>query len=308
MLSMTFLGLAERVLTEEKRPLAPSEIWKVAVARGYNAMLRSQGNTPAQTLYSAIFTDARENPETLFTKVGDRPARYYLKNLAREKQPAELEQAASAAATVPVNFEYREIQLHPFLAHFVHAQFNARCKTIRHATSRKNEFGEWVHPDMIGVYYPDWRDEVLDLSEMTGGFVVKLYSFEIKKELSFPTLRESFFQAVSNSSFAHEGYLVAADISTDEDFRSELRRLSASFGIGIIELDIEDPNSSHVLVPAREREVLDWDALNKVAMNKDVQDLLKRIRTDLRSKEVRSEEYDKILQPEDLVASIQRNN
>jgi hypothetical protein len=84
--------------------------------------------------------------------------------------------------------------------------------------------------------------------------------------------------------------------------------LSASFGIGIIELDIEDPNSSHVLVPAREREVLDWDALNKVAMNKDVQDLLKRIRTDLRAKEVRSEEYDKILQPEDLVASIQRNN
>ena len=302
--TMTFLGLAERVLAEERRPLSPSEIWKVAVARGYAAMLRSQGKTPAQTLYAAIFSDARDNPETLFVKIGDRPARYYLKSLARENQPAELEQAASATAPVPEKYDYRESQLHSFLAHFIHMQFGARSKTIRHSTSRKNEFGEWVHPDMIGVYYPEWRDEVLDLSQMTGGFAVKLYSFEIKKELSFANLRESFFQAVSNSSFAHEGYLVAADISTDEDFRSELRRLSASFGIGIIELDIEDPNASHVMVPAKEREALDWDALNKVAMNKDVQDLLKRIGTDLRAKEVRFEEYDKVLPPEELVASI----
>jgi hypothetical protein len=244
-------------------------------------------------------------PETIFVKVGDRPARYYLKSLAQQQQPAELERAASAETTVvPEKYQYKESQLHSFLSYFIHVQFNARAKTIRHSTSNKKEFGEWVHPDMIGVYYPDWRDEVLNLSQITGGLAVKLYSFEIKKELSFANLRESFFQAVSNSSFAHEGYLVAADISTDEDFRSELRRLSASFGIGIIELDIEDPNSSHVLVPAREREALDWDALNKVAMNKDVQDLLKRIRNDLQTQEIRWEEYDKIIQPEELLASI----
>ena len=100
------------------------------------------------------------------------------------------------------------------------------------------------------------------------------------------------------------GIFVAADISTDEDFRGELRRLSASFGIGIIELDIEDPDSSHVLVPARERDALDWDALNKVAMNKDMQDLLKRIRNDLQTKEIRKEGYDKIFSPEELLSSI----
>ena len=302
---LTFLGLAERVIAEEKRPLSPSEIWKVAVIKRYDSMLRAkQGKTPASTLYSAIFTDARQNPETLFVKVGDRPARYYLKTLARERQPAELERAASAETAVPEKYNYKESQLHPFLAHFVHVQFNAYSKTIRHATSKKTEFGEWVHPDMIAVYYPDWRDEVLNLSQLTGGFAVKLYSFEIKKELSFSNLRKFFFQAVSNSSFAHEGYLVAADISTDEDFRSELRRLSASFGIGIIELDIEDPDSSHVLVPARERDALDWDALNKVAMNKDMQDLLKRIRNDLQTKEIRREEYDRIFLPEELLSSI----
>ena len=88
---------------------------------------------------------------------------------------------------------------------------------------------------MLGVHYPlkEWREEVFDLSTTMGGVAVRLYSFEIKKKLSFANLREAFFQAVSNSSWAHEGYLVAADISTDEDFVAELRRLSGSFGVGI---------------------------------------------------------------------------
>lgn len=304
MSTLTFLGLAERVLTEERRPLSPSEIWKFASARAYDKELRSQGKTPAQTLYTAIFENARDNPQSKFIKLGDRPARYYLRSLAKEKQPSELEQAASSPASIPEKYHYKEAQLHPFLARFVHVQFGARCKTIRHGASKKNEFGEWIHPDMIGVYYPDWRDEVLTFSQMTGGFAVKLYSFEIKKALSFANLRESFFQAVSNSSFAHQGYLVAADISTDEDFRSELQRLSVSFGIGVIELDIEDPGASQILFPAKERDSLDWEALNKVAMNRDVQDLLKRIGTDLRAKEVRHEEYDTVLEADELVATI----
>ena len=137
-----------------------------------------------------------------------------------------------------------------------------------------------------------------------GALAVKLYSFEIKKQLSFSNLREAFFQAVSNSSWAHEGYLVAADISTDEDFQAELRRLSASFGIGIIQLDLEQPESSAILVPARERDAVDWDALNKLAMNKDVQDILKCIKNDLQTKEIRKEGYDTILTSEQLVASI----
>lgn len=305
MTNFTFLGLAEKILEEQKRPLSPSEIWKVAVKQGYDSMLKAkQGKTPAATLYSAIFTDARQNPETAFIKLGDRPARYYLKKLASEQRPAELERAASIDATVPEKYSYKESQLHPFLARFAYTQFSAYSKTIRHSTSNKKEFGEWVHPDMIGVYYPEWRDEVVTFSKLTGGFAAKLFSFEIKKGLSFANLRESFFQAVSNSSFAHEGYLVAADISTDQDFRSELERLSASFGIGVIEINIEEADGSNVLVPAQERESIDWDALNKVAMNKDVQDLLRRIGNDLQTKEPRREEYDKILDADELLKTI----
>jgi hypothetical protein len=302
--NLTFLELAKKVLREEKRPLSPSEIWKVAVTKGYDSRIKSRGGkTPGSTLYAAIFLDEKGNPESAFQKFGDRPARYYLRELV--KQPGDLQKAASTPIVPPESSSnYKESQLHPYLAYFVHLKFSAYSKTIRHNTSGKNEFGEWVHPDVIAVFYPDWRDELLDLSRAMGSINAKLYSFEIKKKLSFLNLREAFFQAVSNSSWAHEGYLVAAEIVTDEDFRDELRRLSASFGIGIIELDIEDPNSSSVLIPARERDSLDWDALNKLAMNKDVVELLKRIKNDLQTTEIRKEEYDKVLQPDELISSI----
>ncbi len=49
--NLTFLELAEKVLKEEKRFLSSSEIWKVAVAKGYDSQLHSRrGKTPAATL------------------------------------------------------------------------------------------------------------------------------------------------------------------------------------------------------------------------------------------------------------------
>jgi hypothetical protein len=158
------------------------------------------------------------------------PRAIFSKSLLKQKSLVIFEKAASAEAAVPEKYTYKESQLHSFLCYFVDQRFSGLSKTIRHATSGKGEFGEWVHPDMIGVHYPmeDWRTEVVDLSATIGALAVKLYLFEVKKRLSFSNLREAFFQAVSNSSWANEGYLVAADISTDEDF---LRRQPLRFAI-----------------------------------------------------------------------------
>jgi hypothetical protein len=147
---------------------------------------------------------------------------------------------------------------------------------------------------------------VFDLSAEAGNTALKLYSFELKKALSFGNLREAFFQAVSNSSWANEGYLAAAEISQDEDFLSELQRLSTSFGIGVIELSFENPDGSKCLYPARERDSIDWDALNKLTMNKDVQSLVTRIKNDLQTKEFIEEKYDKVLDPQTLSQVIKR--
>jgi hypothetical protein len=305
---LTFLGLAEQVLREENKPLSPNEIWKIAVAKGYDKQLESKGKTPDASLYSVIFVNTRDDPNTAFVKIGQRPARYFLKDLIGGAKE-DLEKANTAADdAAPEIYEYAESDLHPFLAYYARIYFKAYTKTIRHSTSKKKEFGEWVHPDVIGVYYAveDWKPSVLDLSAATGNMAIELYSFEIKKALSFANLREAFFQTVSNSSWAQEGYLVAADISADEDFRGELRRLSAAFGIGVIGVALDDPDSSEILFPARERESIDWDTLNKLTMNKDVEDLLVRIKNDLHTKEVIQEKYDPILSVGDLVKRVKR--
>jgi hypothetical protein len=306
---LTFVALAEKVLREEKRPLSPREIWQLAVAKQYDKQLDSDGKTPKATLYTVIFKDARDNPRTPFYKVGQRPARYFLKALKHTINPDTIEEATPMpeGPLAPL-YDYKESDLHPFLSYFAHVHFKAFTKTIRHIVSKKKEFGEWVHPDMVGVHYPleDWSPEVLSLSTATGNTGLKLYSFELKKTLGFPNLREAFFQAVSNSSWANEGYLAAADISDEDDFLSELRRLSAAFGIGVINVSLEDPDTSTVLFPARERDVVDWDTVNKLTMNKDVKELLVRVKNDLNNKEVIQEKYDKILTPEELSILIKK--
>ena len=74
---------------------------------------------------------------------------------------------------------------------------------------------------------------------------------------------------------------------------SELKRLTTSFGIGIIKLYIEEPDSTEVLFPARYRIDLDLDTLNKLAEdNADFRDFILRVKNDLSNKEVRKEKYE----------------
>jgi len=173
----------------------------------------------------------------------------------------------------PKSSVFKERDLHPLLAYFAYANpsFNRGrpifTKTILHESSSKGGYNEWVHPDMVGFYLPleDWRPEVIEFNRISDNNSVRLYSFELKRSLSKANYRESFFQAVSNSSWGHEGYLVAADVLQDDDFLAELERLAASFGIGIIQLDLREVNASSVLYPARVRDYLDWETINDSA-------------------------------------------
>ncbi len=113
----------------------------------------------------------------------------------------------------------------------------------------------------------------MEINNLMGNHAFKLYSFELKRELSFGNIRESFFQAVSNSSWANEGYLVSVLIDQSDEFQFELKRLSSAFGIGIIQLNNEDPDSSETILPAKTREDLDWETINKLAsINPDFKD------------------------------------
>jgi len=262
------------------------------------------------TILAQIYVQIRDDKTSPFVKHGIRPRRFYLRDLLTEEQAQEIEsrEVEKMPPVIAAEVGHSEKDLHPLLAYYAHFSLKALTKTIEHFRSPKKEFGEWIHPDMVGCYFPveDWSPEVVELSSAIGNVGVRIYSFEIKKKLSFGNLREAFFQAVSNSSWAHEGYLVAAAISVDEDFHAELRRLTSAFGIGVISLNTEDPDSSEVLFPAKQRETLDWETIDKLTMNADFKVFLKRVKNDISSKEIRREMYDKVYERDELIRRFKK--
>ena len=89
----------------------------------------------------------------------------------------------------------------------------------------------------------------------------KLTSYEIKKDINTDyELKKSYFQAVSNSSWANYGYLVAFQIS--DNLKDEIERLNQSFGIGIIQLK-SNPYESKILFQAKYNE-LDFKTIDKL--------------------------------------------
>ncbi len=304
-MAYSFLDLAFDVLKTAKQPLIYQEIWEAGKISGLTSKIKTSGKTPWQTMGARLYVDVRDNEDSKFIKVGKRPARFFLKERQSEisaKLMSEIEkEEEKKAAAAP---KYKERDLHPLLAYFAYANlaFNRGrsifTKTILHEKSIKHGYNEWIHPDMVGFYLPieDWRPEVIEFNRLSDNNSIRLFSFEVKKSLTKANYRESYFQAVSNSSWAHEGYLVAPVIHQDDDFLAELERLAASFGIGIIQLDLADIDSSRVIYPARVKRTLDWETINKLCdQNPDFAKFVKDVKIDFEAKRIHRSDYDEIV-------------
>ncbi|MCB9973877.1 MAG: hypothetical protein H6854_04885 [Rhodospirillales bacterium] len=100
--------------------------------------------------------------------------------------------------------------------------------------------------------------------------------FEVKIEINRSNVRSSFFQALSNSSWANYGYLVASRLN--ENAKDELQMLSSLHGIGFILIDTDAISESLILIPAREKQDLDWNSINRlVEVNKDFRDYIEEV-------------------------------
>ena len=309
MKKLTFKELAKKIIREEKHPLTPEKIWEIALKKGYDKLCESQGKTPWRSIGAQIYVDIKDNPDSPFIKIKSKPVKFFLKGIVSDKKLKEIINREEDTIEGQKKLSYHERALHRFLTYFVYTYKSIYTKTIYHEKSNKKKYAQWLHPDLVGVYFPvdEWENEVIDFAKEIGSPPIILYSFEMKREIGFHNLRESFFQAVSNSSWANEGYLVTANIDQDDELMTELKRLSASFGIGLIKLDIEDPDSSDVVLPAKHRNELDWDTINKLAdENPDFRNFLKRVKIDLSSKEIRKEKYEKVFEVEELVRKIKK--
>ena len=304
-MAYSILDFAEEVLLQAEIPLTISEIWNSGVNLHFDEKLKLTGKTPINTLGAQFYVDVRDNQKSRFLKIGKHPARFFLairKDELSNKdfyQNEFLEQKPSQEVT-----EFNERALHPLLTYFVYANPSFSrgraiyTKTIYHEKSKKSGYNEWLHPDMVGFYLPlsDWSESLIEFNKLSEHNVIKLFSFELKKFINKGNYREAYFQAVSNSSWANEGYLVTADISEDDDLLAELERLNMSFGIGIIFLNLNDFDASKVLFPARIKPNLDWETMNKLCeTNPDFMQFLKDVRIDFQSAKIHKSEYDAII-------------
>lgn len=158
---------------------------------------------------------------------------------------------------------FEERSLHKLLSSYLNG-IGIKSKTIFHEQSNsKDSHQKWIHPDMVGIRFLNLHTKTsqafFKAINRLGTF--ELTAYELKKEIkSDYELKKCFFQAVSNSSWANFGYLVAFQIN--DILLDEIKRLNQSFGIGIILLKA-NPFESEVLFPARYKD-LDFITIDKL--------------------------------------------
>lgn len=193
---------------------------------------------------------------------------------------------------------FSEHDLYPILIDYLKTELNLYCQRIdekRSKNSRGSGGNQWLHPDIVAMQPVDkeWNELIRSCVKQGAGQSVRLWSFEVKKELTGSNARKSFFQAVSNSSWANEGYLVATSIS-DSSVEQELRMLSALHGIGVILLNPENPSESEMMLPAKSRAEVDWQSVNRILVeNADFKDYIELVSTYYQTGRVRARDWNK---------------
>ncbi|GAA9466656.1 COG2958 family protein [Helicobacter pylori] len=264
------IEIIQSVLEAIKEPIKVTEIYHKAKELFEEGKIENMfdygGETPDQTASSYIYTALNKGEELPFCKVQEKPALIALKGAAKE-----LVLNAEKPSVPSVKIAH-ERDLHPFLTYMAFGNENLKCytKTIFHEESSKSIKGtdRWLYPDMVGVRFLHAElsnENLIAFSKKFDTLPVKLVSFELKREISVNNCRECYFQAISNSSWANEGYLVGHHIDTHNlKLMDLLKRLHASFGIGVIDLRT-DEDKSVILLNAKYKEKIDYTVASELS-------------------------------------------
>lgn len=312
---LTILKFAEEVLKKAQNPLSVKQILENGLRQGLENPFATK--TPSDSLSSALYDNInKKGNDSPFMFASKRPTTFWLKSRINElpssEKIAKAQEEQDKKAEVEAKTKFNERDLHPLLVKFLNESndFNLYCKTIFHEQSKKGESGQdkWNFPDIVGVHFPfddNFNDdETRKFLNATKKLECKLYSFELKILLTLRNLKEYYFQAVSNSSWANEGYLVAFRIDDEkfDDILAELRRLNTMFGIGIIKLEREI-SESKILIPAKEKP-LDTQTLDMLVYKNSVfKKFIANVTGDLNTNDkyrVVKDRYDPILSDEKM--------
>ncbi|MEN4906633.1 HrgA protein [Rahnella bonaserana] len=217
----------------------------------------------------------------VMTRDKPRPRLYYWgEDLVETTQIMSLSDMTPVPSVETMSFT--EHALYPLLIEYLSEEEELLCRRIDEKRSSNNKglgANHWLYPDIVALQPLDkgWDTVVQNCVRHSEGRLTRLWSFEVKCQLNRSNVRECFFQAVSNSSWAHFGYLVATEINEDKQrgVERELQMLCALHGIGVILLNPQDPGNSQTLIPARERTSIDWQSVNRlVEENSDFKEFI----------------------------------
>ncbi len=235
----------------------------------------SKGKTPDQTV-SALLGEFIKNGDARVRRVkNDENVYWYY--LTRNENKITFVTSQQTESNKSPKSTYMERDLHPLLVTYLKNE-NIYATTIFHEQSNNSEeHQKWVHPDIIGTKFIEFDNKACQSFFQATNRMnsVELYSYELKREIkSDYDLKRFFFQAVSNSSWANYGFLVAFEIN--DSLIEELERLNHSFGIGVIKLKA-NPYESQILFPAK-RKTLDFKTIEKLCnMNNSFRNFIEQI-------------------------------
>jgi len=228
-----------------------------------------------------------------------RPRKYFHSSTFKTSETAMNSSLVKIIETSVASRTYLEYELYPVLSSYLKSEHQTWCKRIdekRASNLHGAGANRWLFPDIVGFedFSSEWEREVKDCAHECAEKQCRLWSFEVKRKITRSNVREVFFQAVSNSSWSHLGYLVAAEIEGEDTLR-ELRILTARHGIGVIKLDFENPSESQVLIPALVLPDLDWNHINRLSVeNSDFRDFIRNVRHFHQTGDVLAKHWDSI--------------
>ncbi|ADK31420.1 HTH domain-containing protein [Brachyspira pilosicoli] len=299
---MTYYDAAKKVLEQSDVPMRLNEIWEKSCELGYDKQIEETGKkknsdfqmskTPITSLASSIYTDIKYNPDTtIFVKVGR--GEFFLKSKINSSNQNLInntneEDTDDIIVNNSANKKILEEDLHIPLTKYLYSM-KIYSKTINANATDVNLKGKmkWGTPDIIAVTFKDYINKsVLKLFNYINLPTTELYAYELKLKLTLGNLTEYYFQALSNSGWANEAWLVAMEINeNDIDLMEEIKRLNQSFGVGIIRLDYNNPEDSEILFSAKKRNNLDIDTMHKLCYNRQFQDFINDVNEILEAKD-----------------------
>jgi hypothetical protein len=115
---MNLKEMSEKIIKEAQKPLSPVEIWEIAEPQGYKEKLSLKGKTIPSTIGAQIYTDIKDNPDTVFIKVNTKPVKFYLKGLPQDFDVNLL--GVQPVQKIKTNKSYFERELHALLSFYVY--------------------------------------------------------------------------------------------------------------------------------------------------------------------------------------------